>query len=70
MRKSFFISSFFLLLSLLVALPCFADAIMLTKAMEASTISEVFIEEKSVRVELEVGMEDVSGLINLLPDGL
>ena len=38
-----------------------ADAIVITKAMTASTIAEIFIEESSVRVELEIGGPDLDG---------
>ena len=32
-----------------------SDAIMVTRAMSASTIAEVFIDSDSIRVELEIG---------------
>ncbi len=47
-----------------------ADAIIVTKAMTASTIAEVFIEDGVIRVELEIGVQDLNGFRNLLPDEL
>ncbi|MHC4972251.1 MAG: hypothetical protein ACYTG3_07960 [Planctomycetota bacterium] len=47
-----------------------ADAIVVTKAMTASTIAEVFVTDGSVRVELEIGVPDLKGFRNLLPDAL
>ena len=46
------------------------DAIVITKAMTATTIAEIFIEEDSVLVELEVGVADLDAFRNLLPDEL
>jgi hypothetical protein len=45
-----------------------ADAIMVTKAMSASTIAELFIENDHVKVDLEVGLADLEAFRNLLPD--
>ena len=47
-----------------------ADAIVVTKAMTASTIAEIFVEEGSVRVELEIGIADLGGFRNLMPDDI
>ncbi len=47
-----------------------ADAIMVTKAMTASTIAEIFIEEGAVSVELEIGITDLAGFRNLMPDDI
>ena len=47
-----------------------ADALMVTKAMTASTIAEVFVEPDVVRVELEIGLRDIEAFRNLLPDEL
>ena len=63
------------LLFSIVALACLpavarADAIIVTKAMTASTIAEIFIAEGSIRVELEIGGSDLRGFRNLMPDGL
>jgi hypothetical protein len=45
-----------------------ADAIVVTKAMTASTVVEVFIEESEIRVEMEIGVADLLAFHNLLPD--
>ncbi|MCH7548752.1 MAG: hypothetical protein IH969_04305 [Candidatus Krumholzibacteriota bacterium] len=47
-----------------------ADALMVTRAMKATTVAEIYIEEDSVRVELEVGVTDLGGFRNILPDGV
>lgn len=41
---------------------------MVTKAMTATTIAEVFVEEDSIRVELEIGVPDLESFRDLLPD--
>jgi hypothetical protein len=48
----------------------FADAIVLNKAMFADTIAEYYVEEDLVRVELEIGQQDIAVFRNLLPDDL
>jgi hypothetical protein len=47
-----------------------SDAIVITRAMLASTIAEIWIEQDSVVVELEIGPQDVRAFRNLLPDEL
>jgi hypothetical protein len=47
-----------------------ADAIVISRAMLASTIAEVFVEESSVRVELEIGLADLPAFRNLVPDAV
>lgn len=47
-----------------------ADAIVRSQAMFADTIAEYFIEEDHVRLELEIGSNDVGSFRNLLPDVL
>jgi hypothetical protein len=44
------------------------DAIVVTKAMKATTIVEVFLSDDSIRVDLEIGINDLSGFRNLMPD--
>ena len=44
-----------------------ADALVVTKAMKASTIAEVFIEPQGVRVELEIAPADMEVFQDLLP---
>jgi len=48
--------------------PAWADAIMQNLAANASTIAQYYIDEKGVRVELEIGEESIEGFQNLLPD--
>jgi hypothetical protein len=59
-----------LLIATLLLLPwrAGADAIMISRAMLASTIAEVFVGESAVRVELEIGIGDLAAFRNLLPD--
>jgi hypothetical protein len=47
-----------------------ADAIVVSQAMFASTIAEYFVEEDNVRVELEIGVDDLASFRNLLPDAV
>ncbi len=44
------------------------DAVVISQAMKATTIAEIFIEEGQVRVELEIGVADLAGFRNLIPD--
>ena len=46
------------------------DALVVTKAMTATTIAEIFVEDDYVRLELEIGVPDLAGFPNLLPDPL
>lgn len=57
-----------LIISLLLTPLALADAIVRSQAMFATTIAEYFVEDEGVRVELEIGMNDVSSFRNLLPD--
>jgi hypothetical protein len=45
-----------------------ADAIVVTKAMKASTIAEIFVTRDSIHVQLEIGVDDLIGFRNLMPD--
>jgi len=47
-----------------------ADAIMVTRAMKATTIAEIFVTRDSIRVELEIGVGDLKGFRNIMPDPL
>jgi hypothetical protein len=58
------------LLTSMMSLSVHGDAIVVTKAMSASTIAEVFVADESVRVLLEVGAADLEAFKNLLPDEL
>ena len=59
-----------LLLLVTTAGPAFADALVRTQAMRATTIAEIFVEDGRVRVELEIGEGDLAAFRNLLPDEL
>ncbi len=41
-----------------------------TRAMQASTIAEIFIEGEQIRAEIEVGAADVPAFVNIFPDKL
>ncbi len=45
-----------------------ADAIVVTKAMTATTVVEVSIKESNILVEMEIGVPDLLAFGNLLPD--
>ncbi len=45
-----------------------ADAIVVTKAMTATTVVEISIEESKIQVEMEIGVPDLMAFGNLLPD--
>jgi len=45
-----------------------ADAIVITKAMTATTVVEIFIEEEQIRVELEAGVPDLRAFNSIFPD--
>lgn len=46
------------------------DALVVTKAMQASTIAEIFVEQNQIRVELEVGPSDRAAFANIIPKGI
>lgn len=54
------------------AVPFYAygDAMVVTQAMNASTVAEVYIEKDWVRVEFEIGMSDIPSFKNILPDAI
>ena len=55
---------------LLYAAPAAPDAIMRSEAMFADTIAEYYVEDDHLRLELEIGANDVGAFQNLLPDAL
>jgi len=67
MNKRFLFSVLCLCLAPLFAL---GDAMVVTRAMTASTIVEVYVETQEVRVELEIGMADIESFKNILPDSI
>jgi hypothetical protein len=46
------------------------DALVITRAMTATTIAEIFVEDDHVRLELEIGLPDLAAFPSLLPDPL
>lgn len=56
-----------LLIAVLVSSPAVAaaDAVIVSRAMKASTIMEAFVERDSIRVELEIGERDLGALSSL-----
>ena len=50
--------------------PIYSDALVITRAMLASTIAEVFIGSDSAVVEVSVGVRDMYSFRDLLPDRL
>jgi len=60
----------FIVLAGILLFPVMAtgDAIVVTRAMKASTIAEIFIARDSVTVELEIGVTDLPAFRNVLPD--
>ncbi|MEE8459602.1 MAG: hypothetical protein V3S08_07000, partial [Phycisphaerales bacterium] len=45
-----------------------ADAVVVVRAMTASTVMEAFLDESMLRVEIEMSIADVPAFVNLLPD--
>jgi hypothetical protein len=54
----------------IVPVAALADAIVVSQAMFASTIAEYFVEEDHIRVELEIGVDDLPSFRNVLPDAV
>ena len=50
--------------------PALGDALVVSRAMKADTILEIFVEEGAVRTELEIGVSDFPAFRDLLPDPL
>src|SRR5210317_1762664 len=46
------------------------DAIVRTQAMFATTIAELYVEPDVVRLELEIGLNDLGAFRSLLPDDI
>ena len=44
------------------------DALIRTQAMSASTIAEVYVEDEFIRLDLEIGLNDLEAFRTLLPD--
>lgn len=54
--------------TLLLPVSVTADAIVVTRAMLASTIAEVYVEDDAVRAESEIGTADFKAFPNVVPD--
>ena len=62
-----------LALSLMLISPssnALGDAIIVTRAMQAPTIAEIFVQSGGVRVELEISSRSLDAFADLLPDSL
>ena len=53
-----------------VAAEARGDALVVTKAMQATTIAEVFIGAGQIRAEIEIGQADIPAFGNIYPDEL
>ena len=53
---------------LVIQRPAIGDAIIVSRAMKATTIMEAFLDESALRVEIEMGLDDAAAFVNLLPD--
>jgi hypothetical protein len=69
-KKRHWLAAVLVLLALAVPRVLFPDAFVVTRAMLATTIAEIWIEPDSVVVELEIGPQDLKAFRNLLPDEL
>ncbi len=71
-KRSFTLSLAAVAVALLCLIPTRldSDALVITKAMTASTIVEIWVKEGSITVELEIGVQDLQGFRNLVPDGI
>jgi len=61
---------FVLLLIAIASGPAFADALVRSQAMSATTIAEIFVEDDRIRGEFEIGQPDMAAFYGLLPDEL
>ncbi len=52
----------------LFASAALADAIVRTQAMLATTIAEIYVDERGVVMELEIGLADLEAFSNIMPD--
>jgi hypothetical protein len=59
-----------LLAAFLIVQIAAADAIVVTRAMTATTIAEIYVARDGIRVELEIGVPDLKAFHNILPDEL
>lgn len=59
-----------MLLGMLLAARALGDAIITSQAMFATTIAEFYLQPGEVRVELEIGLQDLHAFRNLMPDAI
>jgi len=60
-----------LLIALILAAgAAWSDAIIRSQAMFATTIAEIYVEDEFVRLELAIGLDNLTAFKNLLPDEL
>lgn len=59
-----------LLLCLFSSSLALADALMINRSVEASSLAQYYIDERGVQVELEIGLDSVTGFRNLMPDAI
>jgi len=55
------------LVALLISTVARADAIVVVRAMKATTIVEAFLDESNLRLEIEMGIADAMAFVNILP---
>jgi hypothetical protein len=67
-RRIISLATLAILFHSLVSGNVFGDAVVVTEAMKASTIAEVFVEDQDVRIALEIGAADLAAFQNILPD--
>jgi hypothetical protein len=60
----------FLVLGLFQVPLASADAMVRSQAMFANTIAQYYVDAQGVRVELEIGLDDLDAFRNLLPDDI
>ncbi len=69
-KRRGWVAAIFLGLLMTTAQSINADALVVTQAMKAATIVELFVESEQVRVAFEVGAMDLNAFANVLPDDL
>jgi hypothetical protein len=57
-----------LLVGILFSCHAGADALVTNQSMFASTIAEFYVQQDEIRVELEIGLQDLPAFRNLMPD--
>jgi len=70
LSKALLLRATLILLLWVTPAPLNPDALIITKAMTASTIAEIYVDEDAIRVELEIGIKDLEAFRNLLPDAM